>query len=221
MVSMNRTVLEVAPKKSFASALDWPGWSRSGKTGEEALMVLADYAPRYQLVADIAGATGVADIATHLEVIETIEGDGATEYGVPGMHAAVEQEFMTSAECERQLALLQACWTYFDDVASKVSEELLKGPRGGGRNRSEIVDHVHESERYYVTQLGVKAKKNSLVTPEAIATHREATLAALRDHNQRQEHARWPIRYIIRRAAWHVLDHTWEMEDKDLTGQEV
>lgn len=24
----------------------------------------------------------------------------------------------------------------------------------------------------------------------------------------------WPLRYLIRRAAWHVLDHAWELEDK-------
>ncbi|MCO5215276.1 MAG: hypothetical protein M9950_03865 [Thermomicrobiales bacterium] len=216
-MSFNRVMLEVAPKKSFASALDWPGWSRSGKTAEDALIVLADYTSRYQLVTEIVGVT---DLPESFDVVETVGGDGATEYGVPHIPAAIEQEFMTPEECERQLALLQACWTYFDDVSGRVSEELRKGPRGGGRNRSVIIDHVHEAERYYVTQLGVKAKKDSLVTPEAIAAHREATLAALRDHNQRQEHARWPLRYIIRRAAWHVLDHAWEMEDKDLTGQE-
>jgi hypothetical protein len=24
----------------------------------------------------------------------------------------------------------------------------------------------------------------------------------------------WPARYAIRRIAWHVLDHAWEIEDK-------
>ena len=24
----------------------------------------------------------------------------------------------------------------------------------------------------------------------------------------------WPVRYAIRRAAWHVLDHAWELEDR-------
>lgn len=32
-----RVVLEVAAKRSFASALDWPGWSRSGRSPDEAL----------------------------------------------------------------------------------------------------------------------------------------------------------------------------------------
>jgi hypothetical protein len=25
---------------------------------------------------------------------------------------------------------------------------------------------------------------------------------------------RWPPRYYVRRAAWHVLDHAWEIEDR-------
>jgi len=24
----------------------------------------------------------------------------------------------------------------------------------------------------------------------------------------------WPARYAIRRTAWHVLDHAWEIEDR-------
>jgi hypothetical protein len=24
----------------------------------------------------------------------------------------------------------------------------------------------------------------------------------------------WPARYVIRRTAWHVLDHAWEIEDR-------
>jgi hypothetical protein len=27
---------------------------------------------------------------------------------------------------------------------------------------------------------------------------------------------RWPARYFVRRAAWHVLDHAWEIEDRRL-----
>ena len=25
---------------------------------------------------------------------------------------------------------------------------------------------------------------------------------------------KWTARYFLRRAAWHVLDHVWEIEDK-------
>ena len=39
-----RVTVEATPKKAFASAVDWPGWSRSGKTEELALTALADLA---------------------------------------------------------------------------------------------------------------------------------------------------------------------------------
>ncbi|MCO5224846.1 MAG: hypothetical protein M9953_05875 [Thermomicrobiales bacterium] len=219
-MSFNRVMLEVAPKKSFASALDWPGWSRPGKTAEMSLIVLADYAPRYQLVADIAGISGIVESATNIEVIESVEGNGATEFGVPGIVAAAEHEFMTSEECERQLALLQACWTYFESVAMKVSPELQKGPRGGGRDRDKIVRHVIDCEPNYARHIGADTPSKLVLTDEGVQEERRRVLARAREVNAHQIETKWPLRYFLRRAAWHVLDHAWEMEDKDLSGQE-
>lgn len=42
-----RVMVEQGKKKAVASAFDWPGWDRSGKSEEEALKVLAAYRPRY------------------------------------------------------------------------------------------------------------------------------------------------------------------------------
>jgi hypothetical protein len=30
----------------------------------------------------------------------------------------------------------------------------------------------------------------------------------------------WTLPFLIRHSAFHTLDHAWEMEDKDLTGQD-
>ena len=38
--------LEVGKKRVFASALNWPGWTRSAKTGEDALDLLNEYGSR-------------------------------------------------------------------------------------------------------------------------------------------------------------------------------
>ena len=46
-----RVVLEVAPKRAFASALDRPGWCRAGRTPEEALDALLTFSSRYAEVA--------------------------------------------------------------------------------------------------------------------------------------------------------------------------
>ena len=43
--------------------------------------------------------------------------------------------------------LMQACWAFFDDVRSRVSAELQRGPRGGGRDRDHIVRHVFANEQ--------------------------------------------------------------------------
>ena len=42
--------LEVGEKRVFASAVDWPGWTRSGKDEDAALEKLAAYASRYAAV---------------------------------------------------------------------------------------------------------------------------------------------------------------------------
>lgn len=218
MTPRNRIVIEAGTKKVFASALDWPGWSRSAKTEQDALGVLAEYAGRYGKVADLAGVDGVEDAAREFVIVERLEGNATTDFGAPGLFADAEFEQMSDDECERQIDLLQAGWTYFDEVASRVSEELRKGPRGGGRNRSKIIQHVCDSERGYVRNLGIKVPEGALDTPDGLQAHRDAVCEAIRDHHARGESARkWPLRYFIRRATWHVLDHAWEMEDKDLS----
>lgn len=222
MTSTVRVVLETGKKKSFASAIDWPGWSRPAKTPEAALQTLADYAPRYSVVVQRAGLPPSGIMDSTFDVIETVPGNATTEFGAPDVPVALESEPMSDEECERQIALLRASWDVFDETAARVSEELQKGPRGGGRNRSKIVEHVFESERSYARNLGVKTPKGAMFTPDGLSAHRDAVLHAITRHNARGESARrWPLRYFIRRATWHVLDHAWEMEDKDLSGSPV
>lgn len=50
-----RVSLEAGFRLTFASALDWPGWSRSGRGEEAAVEALRGYAPRYAPVAVEAG----------------------------------------------------------------------------------------------------------------------------------------------------------------------
>jgi hypothetical protein len=42
--------LEFGKKRSFAGAIGWPGWCRSGRDEEAALQARFDYGPRYALV---------------------------------------------------------------------------------------------------------------------------------------------------------------------------
>ena len=86
---------------------------------------------------------------------------------------------------------------------------LPKGPRGGGRDRDGIVAHVLEGERSYARKVGVRLPPRTPWTEQ-----REAVVAALLELNASGATTTWPPRYFIRRAAWHVVDHAWELEDK-------
>lgn len=156
-----RVMVEVGKKKRVvACALDWSGWDRSAKTEEDALRILAAYRPRYANVAALAGLADGFGATGDFAVVERVEGNGMTDYyGVSGRRAEPEQEQISEAACERKIALLRAAWASFDDVASRVSPELRKGPRGGGCDRDEIVRHTNASE------FGEFARKVGVRTP--------------------------------------------------------
>jgi hypothetical protein len=193
--SRNGVYLEVGAKRVFASAAAWPGWSRGGKTEQDALEALAAYAPRY------ARVVSLPKNATDFEVVERQKGNASTDYGVPAIPAKAELKKPTARETERLISVLEACWKYLDQVRARVPEELRKGPRGGGRDRDKMYAHVLDAELAYASALRVPSKKHD----------RKALLAALRNPNP---DAKWPVAYAIRRIAWHALDHAWEMEDR-------
>ncbi len=208
-------------KRSVAVAFDWPGWDRSGKTEEAALEVLEAYRPRYARVAERAGLRDAFSRAGAFEVVERLAGIGMTDfYGLSGVPAAPEHDQMTDAECERKIALLEATWATLDETGARVSPELRKGPRGGGRERDVIVRHVVGWEIYDLAlKVGVKFDPEIREDPAALRTYRAAFVDGIRDYNARGVMARtWTVQFLIRRCAWHMLDHAWEMEDRDLTG---
>ena len=221
---MIRVVLEVAPKRSFASAIDWPGWSRGGRTEDEALEALLAYAPRYAAVAKRAKATfRPPATARGLEVVERVKGGGGTEFGVPGTAAASEGDPITAADLRRLIALLEASWSIFDLAAKKaVGIELTRGPRGGGRELPTIIDHVREAEVAYLSSLGSGAPASAdedAARPMALLRHTFTdALSAVATGRPIAGPSRtkklWSPRYAVRRSAWHVLDHAWEIEDR-------
>jgi hypothetical protein len=216
-------MVEQGKKRAVASAFDWPGWDRSMKgTDAEggALEALATYRPRYAPVADLAGLGDAFAATGELEVVERYAGTGMGDfYGVSGRTAASEYEPMTESECERKIAILRACWAYFDEVASRVSPELRKGPRGGGRDRDRLVRHTNGAEiDEHAKKVGVQTPLEALGDPEHIRVHRDAYCAGIREFNARGPNAgAWTVQFTIRRSAYHMLDHAWEMEDRDLT----
>jgi len=222
MAGAIRVMVERGKKKRVvASAFDWPGWDRSARSEEEALRVLAAYRPRYAKIAKLAGFADEFRRAGDMTVVERLEGTGMTDfYGLSARSAAPEYAPMSAAACERKIALLRASWTYFDDVASRVSAELRKGPRGGGRDRDKIVHHTNGTEiQEFAPKVGLIEPPHAWRRPRDLHAHREAFSAAIRDYNARGAPARtWTVQFVIRHSAYHMLDHAWEMEDRDLSG---
>ena len=219
-----RTVIQHGPKgrRVAAFAIDWPGWSRGAKTPDEALELLEAYRDRYRPVASLAGIASQFAAAGELEIVEDHVGVGSTDFwGISFAPSSFEQGPMTQDELERKLALLQAAWRFFDDVAARVSPHMLKGPRGGGRNRDEIVRHVLGNEQGdLVRRVGVVIPPRERPTSDSLRAHRGEYLAALRDYNAEGKMARgrnWTIALLLRHTAYHALDHAWEMEDKNLS----
>ncbi|HTT90063.1 MAG TPA: hypothetical protein VMF65_10970 [Acidimicrobiales bacterium] len=216
-----RVMLEQGKKKRVvACAFDWPGWDRSARIGQDVLAVLAAYRPRYAKVAEVAGVGEEFGAAGELEVVERLEGIGMTDYyGLSGRAATPESDPMTEAECERKTALLRASWSVFDNTAARVSPELRKGPRGGGWDKERIIGHVNAAEiNQFAPKVGVNVPLETWRNAEALCAYRDAFIKAVHEHSRRAEPARsWPLQFLIRRCAWHMLDHAWELEDRDLT----
>jgi hypothetical protein len=221
-----RTVTEhgTKDKRSVAFALDWPGWSRGAKTAEDALATLEAYRARYRPVAELAGMATEFDAAGPLEIVEDRVGTGSTDFwGISFSPSSTEQDPMDEAELERKLMLLRAAWAFFDGVAARVSAEMRKGVRGGGRDRDAIIGHVIRVESMdFAKGVGIEVLDGNALIPDGIPRYREAYVAAMRDYNDGKVTQRMRSRtlpFLIRHSAFHTLDHAWEMEDKDLSAE--
>jgi len=218
-----RVTLELGPKgkRVVAVAPDWPGLERGDKTEEAAIARLQAYLPRYAPIATLAGmdAQFAATTNATVDVVERYPGTGSTDFwGISFAFSQFDQQAMSSDELERELTLMRACWEFFDGVRARVSAEMRKGPRGGGRDRDRIVRHTLGAEQDFAAKLGVRAPEGALLTDEGLRAYRDTYCAAIQTYHAEGKSARnWPLRYLIRHTAFHTLDHTWEMEDKDLT----
>jgi hypothetical protein len=221
-----RVVLERGPKakKVVAFAVDWPGWSRGAKTAEGALETLEAYRERYRLVAVQAGLGREFDDAGPLDVVEDRVGPGSTDFwGISFAPSSLEQEPMDAAELERKITVLQACWERFDEVAARVSPEMRKGPRGGGRDRDTIIRHtVRVESEDHAKKVGLAIPEGGALEPGALEPYRSDYVEGMRAF-QRGEVKRpmrsWTLAFLVRHSAFHTMDHAWEMEDKDLSGE--
>lgn len=218
--------LEVGRKRTFASAIDWPGWCRSGRDEESSLQTLFEYGPRYAGVLQPAGIGFQAPAdASVLTVVERLKGDSTTDFGAPGISPSSDARAVDDIELQRLTTLLKACWLAFDNaVKAATSKELSKGPRGGGRDLQGIVQHVVDAESAYLSKIGGKFKKGEEEDHfQELNRMRKKIMVSLAAAVRGELPAQgprggiyWTPRYFVRRSAWHLLDHTWEIEDRML-----
>ncbi len=222
--------VEATGKRAFAGAVDWPGWCRSGKDEEAALESLLGYGPRYAHVLKGSGVRFTAPARpSTLTVVERMKGDATTDFGAPSIAPKADAAPIDRRWLTRNEKILRACWESFDRAVAGVTGELRKGPRGGGREVDAIVGHVVGAEGGYLRMIAGKppsfAEDNASAAREAVDRRRAAVRAAVLDGLERavvdgipekgpRGGARWSARYFVRRDAWHVLDHAWEIEDR-------
>jgi hypothetical protein len=212
--------LEIGNKRTFAVAVNWPGWCRSGRDEGQALNTLLNYGRRY---AKVLGSSGLGFPAPKDEsvftITERLKGNSTTDFGAPDIAPLSDSDFVEEGELERFKKIILACWSSLDSAANMArGKQLRLGPRGGGRNLEKIVQHVVDVERVYLSMYS----PIQLKTEKGIITDtRQAILDALSPGNQNHLPAsgprggkHWSLRFYIRRSAWHILDHAWEIEDR-------
>jgi hypothetical protein len=207
---------ELGAKRTFMWAIEWPGWCRAAKTPELAQEALLLYAERYAVVAREAGLPPPVIVAGALRVVESVAGGGGTDFGVPSAITDSDRRKVSKADAERLALLVGAAWTVFEHVASSAPASLRKGPRGGGRDRDKVIDHVIEADHAYAREIGLRLPEPVRAKRAMVTAERDAVLDVLRQPSDGSPLAdrKWTARYAARRIAWHALDHAWEMEDR-------
>ena len=159
MANHMRVTLEIGPKgkKVVAVAPDWPGLARGATTEQAAIERVRSYIPRYAPVTKLAGMEAAFATITGVDVVEHYPGTGSTDFwGISFAFSSIDQQPMSDEALERELTLMRACWAFFDAVRSRVSAEMQRGPRGGGRDRDHIVRHTLATEQDWAKKLGVR-----------------------------------------------------------------
>jgi hypothetical protein len=214
--------LEIGKKRTFAGVIEWPGWCRMGRDEASALRALFEAGPRFARILRPArlGFRVPHDISAFV-VVERLKGNATTDFGAPDLAPTSDAHPIRDTELRRLQAILKACWRALDAaVESAQGKTLRTGPRGGGRTLDGILQHVRGAEIGYLSSLGGKVPLTEAPQPSQEETRRailETLVASAQGEIAEQGPRggkRWLPRYFVRRMAWHVLDHIWEIEDR-------
>ena len=207
-------------RRPSRTALDWPGWARSGKTEELALEALARRGAALRGRRARPAMRFEPPTTSTIEVVEADRRRRAAPSSASRRSSRRTDRRPVDGRRGRSgsPALVEAAWDRLRPRSPpRRPAELRKGPRGGGRDRDKIVAHVIEcGRRLRARDRASRGAARPAGRPAAIAAMRAAMLEVLRRAVDGSPLAgrKWPPRYAARRIAWHALDHAWEIEDR-------
>jgi hypothetical protein len=213
--------IERGSRKTFIWATDWPGWCRAGRDLELATAALLAHAPRYGRIAERAGLTFPTFVASpELDIVDDVRGNGGTDFGVPSIITDDDRRRLSAEGGDRRAAIVRAAWAELDAVAASAPASLRKGPRGGGRDRDAVIEHVVGADHAYAREIGLRIVEATAADRPSVRAQRAAVLERLGGAHPAGpfEGRRWTPRYAARRIAWHTIDHIWEIEDRSGPG---
>jgi hypothetical protein len=198
--------LDHGRRRVLACAADWPGWFGVGNSADLALEALAGRASRYALIPAQADIPFPADAAAAFTVTGRPAGPAAADAGPPGITER-DADPTDTATAQRLALLLVSAWAAFYRAAGALSGELCL----------RLTRHVLAADMMCARRLGVTGPRPSPRDPAGVAALREAIAERVGRPPGRSPvpaaYGGWPARYVARRIGWHVVDHSWAVED--------
>ncbi len=217
-----RVILEIGKKRRVvAGAMDWPGLDRWGTSEDDALARLHRVLPRYAAVADRAGWGRRSTDARDVEVVERVPGSSSTDFwGIAHVPSQIEREVLPSRRPgasarppARLLGLLRR------GGGPRLARASTRHPQRRAQPRPDHPPRVHQRAGADVAQGG---------GPHAARGRPDAGRPGGTPPGVPRRHPRLQrrgqgrpgagrIQFLVRRTAHHLMDHAWEMEDRDPT----
>ncbi|MGE0443220.1 MAG: hypothetical protein AB7L66_06865 [Gemmatimonadales bacterium] len=213
--------LEIGAKRTFAAAVEWPGWCRSGPTEDAAVAALVAHGSPYAAI--LTGTRLGFRAPTQpnaLRVVERLPGTPMTDFGAITVPPAVDHDRDCDEPTLRRLEkIARAAWQAFDTAVEEAQgHRLATGPRGGGRSLGAIVAHVLGADEGHLSAVGWKgpsagpaSRRLERMRAAIIEALYAAGTGVLPGRGPRGG-TRWTARWFARRVVWHTTTHTWEIE---------